>query len=210
MREAVPETRCAAVILAGGAGRRLGGFDKPGLDIGGMTLLDRALAAVAGADPVVVVGPERATSRQVRWAREDPPGSGPVAAVAAGLEPLDSEPELVALFAADLIGLRPDTLERLTAALERDEKPTAAIDSTAAFEHDGVVLADETGRPQWLASVWRYRSLKQAMPEDPVGKSLRSVLNGLRRIDIRARPGESADVDTPEDLAAARQPPAHG
>ena len=189
---------CAAVILAGGAGRRLGGVDKPGLDVGGMTLLDRALAATQSAASVVVVGPEKPTTRKVRWAREDPPGSGPVAAVAAGMAKLtgmaelNEEPDLVALFAADLIGLQPDTLDRLIQAVEK------------AVEHDGAALTDDTGHPQWLASVWRFDALRRALPEDPAGKSLRSVLGPLHRSDVAARPGESADVDTPADLAAAR------
>ncbi|MGV9756153.1 NTP transferase domain-containing protein, partial [Streptomyces tricolor] len=34
-----------AVVLAGGAARRLGGADKPGLRVGGRALLDRVLAA---------------------------------------------------------------------------------------------------------------------------------------------------------------------
>ena len=188
--------RCAAVILAGGAGRRLGGVDKPGLEVGGRTLLDRALAATADANPVVVVGPAKPTAREVRWAREDPLGSGPVAAVVAGLRQLDEEPDLVALFAADLIGLRSDTLDRLIQAM--------------AAEHDGAALTDDTGHPQWLASVWRREQLSQALPEDPDGKSLRSVLGRLRRSDVPARPGESADVDTPADLAQARQAPRRG
>ncbi|WP_198601894.1 NTP transferase domain-containing protein, partial [Streptomyces sp. MH60] len=37
-----------AVVLAGGAARRLGGADKPGLRVGARALLDRVLAACAG------------------------------------------------------------------------------------------------------------------------------------------------------------------
>ncbi|MEU7054400.1 NTP transferase domain-containing protein, partial [Streptomyces eurythermus] len=33
-----------AVVLAGGAARRLGGADKPGVRVGGRALLDRVLA----------------------------------------------------------------------------------------------------------------------------------------------------------------------
>ena len=47
-----------AVILAGGAARRMGGVDKPGLRVGGRTMLERVVDAVRGAT-VVVVGPPR-------------------------------------------------------------------------------------------------------------------------------------------------------
>jgi choline kinase len=42
-----------AIILAGGRGTRMGGADKPGLVVGGQTLLSSVLAAAAaaGAEP---------------------------------------------------------------------------------------------------------------------------------------------------------------
>ncbi|MYU19520.1 NTP transferase domain-containing protein, partial [Streptomyces sp. SID8361] len=52
-----------AVILAGGAARRLGGVDKPALRVGGRALLDRVLDACRGAGRTVVVGPRRPTVR---------------------------------------------------------------------------------------------------------------------------------------------------
>ncbi|MFE9042808.1 DUF6457 domain-containing protein [Streptomyces sp. NPDC007818] len=73
-----------AVVLAGGAARRLGGVDKPGVRVGGRALLDRVLAACAGAGRTVVVGDPRPTVRPVRWTREQPSGTGPVAALDAG------------------------------------------------------------------------------------------------------------------------------
>jgi molybdopterin-guanine dinucleotide biosynthesis protein A len=191
-----------AVVLAGGAGTRLGGVDKPGLAIAGTTLLDRALTAVSDAEPVVVVGPHRPTGRPVRWTREDPPGCGPLAAVAAGLAALSTgpaAPDRVVLLAADLVGLWPDTVRRLLAALAAD--PGA----------DGALLTDDTGHPQWLTGVWRLAALRAAMPADPAGGSLRSVLSGLTAVRLPARAGETADIDTPADLAAARdQPPPAG
>ncbi|MCX3063852.1 DUF6457 domain-containing protein [Streptomyces beihaiensis] len=77
-----------AVVLAGGGARRLGGADKPGVRIGGRALLDRVLAACAGARSTVVVAEPRPTAREVVWAREYPPGSGPLAALAAGVRAL--------------------------------------------------------------------------------------------------------------------------
>ena len=49
---------CAAVVVAGGASRRLNHVPKASLSDGTSTLLDCALEAVAAASPRVVVGPE--------------------------------------------------------------------------------------------------------------------------------------------------------
>ncbi|MFD2077450.1 molybdenum cofactor guanylyltransferase [Actinopolymorpha cephalotaxi] len=77
------------IVLAGGGARRFGGTDKVLLPVGGRTMLDRVLAACVGAASVTVVGPRRPVDPSLpvrpRWTREDPPGSGPLAAVAAGL-----------------------------------------------------------------------------------------------------------------------------
>ena len=52
----------AGIILAGGAGRRMGGVDKAALVVGGVTLLDRVLTAARPVcDWLVVVGPARPT-----------------------------------------------------------------------------------------------------------------------------------------------------
>jgi molybdopterin-guanine dinucleotide biosynthesis protein A len=172
-----------AVLLAGGRGSRLGGRHKPAITVAGRTLLDRALAAVAGADRVVVVGPVEPTEWPVRWTREEPPGGGPVAALAAGLAEIDA-PEVVVL-ATDLAGITAATIDRLRAA------------STA----DGAVLCDGTGRKQWLIGVWRTERLRAALPVGPAGVSLFSVLGTLDVAEVPELPGESIDVDTPADLA---------
>ncbi|MGB9248644.1 MAG: NTP transferase domain-containing protein, partial [Mycobacterium sp.] len=66
-----------AIVLAGGASKRLGA-DKPEQRVGGRRLLDIALAAVADADAVVVVGPPRDVPAGVVVVCEEPPGRGPV------------------------------------------------------------------------------------------------------------------------------------
>jgi molybdopterin-guanine dinucleotide biosynthesis protein A len=78
--------RYAVIVLAGGAAQRLGGRDKPALPVGGRPMLDRVLAAASGATRRIVVGPARAgVPADVIQVREEPPGGGPVAALAAGL-----------------------------------------------------------------------------------------------------------------------------
>jgi molybdopterin-guanine dinucleotide biosynthesis protein A len=184
-------TGFAAVVLAGGAGRRLGGVDKPGLRVGAFTLLDRALFATGPAEPIIAVGPERETERAVRWRREEPAGGGPVAALAAGLTGLPDGIDVVVL-AADLAGVGPDTVTGLRFALAR--QPGA----------DGALLVDGEGRRQWLTGVWRIDALRAALPAEPAGAALRDVLGGLRTVEVPARAGEAFDVDTPEDLDEAR------
>jgi molybdopterin-guanine dinucleotide biosynthesis protein A len=180
----------SGIVLAGGAARRLSGADKPGLDVGGRPLLSRALDALAGA-PVVVVGPERPGFPGVAWTREVPSGSGPVAALAAGLDAVRPRPgELLAVFAGDLAGVRPSTVDKLLGALADDA--------------DGAVLVDGTGHRQWLVGIWRGAPLRAAMPDEPAGASLRGVLGALRVREVPADAGEAADVDTPEDLARHR------
>lgn len=183
----------AAVVLAGGAGRRMAGRDKPAIEIGGRSLLARAVEAVAGADPVVVVGPPRPLRAGVVWTREDPPGSGPLAALAAGLARVgvpgpDAAPGtgLVAVLAADLVGVSAATVARLRAALT----PAAA----------GALVVDDEGARQWLLGVWRVAALRDALPADPAGRSMRATLGGLTIVEVPAGPGEADDVDTPADL----------
>jgi molybdopterin-guanine dinucleotide biosynthesis protein A len=178
-----------AVLLAGGSGSRLGGRHKPGITVDGTTLLDRAVTAVADADETVVVGPRQPTALPVRWTVERPRGGGPVAALAAGLAARTTPADEVVVLAADLVGVTRDTVRRLRAELAN--RPTT----------DGLVLSDADGRRQWLIGVWRLPSLLVALPPEPAGVSLFSVLSTLAVTDLPELPGESADVDTPADLA---------
>ncbi|MBQ0924045.1 molybdenum cofactor guanylyltransferase [Saccharopolyspora endophytica] len=184
----------AAVVLAGGGASRLGGVDKVMLPVAGRTLLDRTLDAVAGADPVVVVGPERPTATPVRWTVEEPAGGGPLAAVEAGLRLIDDADGLVAVLAADHPHLTQDTLARLRAALREDP------------EAGGAVLSEPGGRAQWLVGLWRLRSLREAMPAETRNRPVRAILAPLDPLRIEATTAEVSDVDTPHDLRRARTP----
>ncbi|MEV5016242.1 NTP transferase domain-containing protein [Streptomyces sp. NPDC053780] len=137
-----------AVVLAGGAARRLGGADKPGLRVGGRALLDRVLAACAGARTTVVVADPRPTARRVTWAREDPPGGGPLAALAAGVR--HTTAEYVLVLSADLPFLGEPTVARLLSAL-------------AAGEADGVLLTDADGRDQPLVAAYRASAVRREL-----------------------------------------------
>jgi len=173
----------AAVVLTGGTSTRLGGADKAGLARAGRSLLDSALDAVAGAAEVVVVGPETAVGREVRFAREEPAGGGPLAGVGAGVAALSGEPAYVVVLAVDMPGVSADTVDRLLAA---------------AAGRDGAWLVDPGGRRQ-LAGVVR-RGLVPA-PEEAAGRPMRDLMDRPGCADVPAGAGEAEDVDTWEDAA---------
>ncbi|ASO19812.1 molybdopterin-guanine dinucleotide biosynthesis protein A [Actinoalloteichus hoggarensis] len=370
----VGEPPIAAIVLAGGGGRRLGGLHKPALEVAGHTLLDRVLTALRGVRPVVVVGPVIPTRTEVYWTREQPHRGGPVAALAAGLDRLaevsatigapdgpttarppgaaradsvstpggDPAPSPAdgsaaahvrspaaagaqastpadgstavdgrvpaaahgqALAAADGSAAAhgrvppaapaqastppagPAAAEGTTPADDQAPAPAASHDRIAAHaeaathgragahgrdpahgraavhgqapaggsaaqdratapdhahgrshgpagqvllyagdqavltadtgsrlrhalrdrpDAAGAVLVDETGRRQWLISCWRVAALRAALPSRVEGASLRSTLGALTIVEVIARPEETWDVDTPDDLRRLR------
>jgi molybdopterin-guanine dinucleotide biosynthesis protein A len=182
-----------ALVLAGGAGRRMGdprGTDKAGLDVGGVTLLDRVLAAVAGAQRCVVVGPRRPTGRPVTFTIEAPAGAGPAAAIVHGLSLVHAPTVLV--LAADM--------------------PFAAtavpklIEALAGEQVDAAMLVDDSGRRQPLLAAYRADALRRcAEGRDWSGVSVRALTEGLRVVEVAAVGDEALDCDTPEQLTAAQQ-----
>jgi len=191
----------AAIVLAGGSGRRLGGEAKPERPVGGVPMLTRVLGAVTDAAALVVVGPPRLAPllpADARLTMEEPPGGGPVAALGAGLALLDPGPEIVALLATDLPFLTSSTVTLLRRTV--DASPAA-----------GAVLVDDTDRPQWLCGVWRRSALvaRLAATGELSGQSLRATLGPLTptliRSDGGSGPPDYFDCDTEQDLRRAEE-----
>lgn len=169
-----------AVILAGGAARRLAGADKPGLLVGGVSLLDRVLGAVAGAGRIVVAGPTRPTRREVVWVREDPPGGGPVAGLAAALPRVRAD--VVVLLAADLPFVTAGLIERLVAeagpagvAARSRWTPTDAIRSCSrrtGRTPSGPGSRRSASRPAHRCAGWSGRSRCAGSPPIPTPSSI--------------------------------------
>lgn len=178
-----------AVILAGGRARRLGGADKPGTPVGGRPLIAWAAGAVARAGRIVIVGPARPELPDAVVVCEDPPGSGPVPALRAGLAEVRAP--WVTLLAADLPFLR---TEHVTKLLE------------VAREHGrGAILVDGDGREQWLAGVWPAEALRGALARYR-GASLGGLLGPLRPKPLGLAEGLRPpwfDCDTPADIKTA-------
>jgi molybdopterin-guanine dinucleotide biosynthesis protein A len=189
------------LLLTGGASRRMGS-DKALLEVDGQRLVDRAGAVLrAVADPVVEVGPGWSGLPAVR---EDPPGSGPLAALSAGAAALRAAghdgPVLVLAVDMPLVGV--ELLEFLAGR--------AGI--ATAVPRAG-------GHPQPMCA--RYGPDVLAAVDERLaagGRSLRDLLETLaasgavswveeEEWEPVAGPEAFADVDTPEDLRRLREAP---
>jgi molybdopterin-guanine dinucleotide biosynthesis protein A len=182
----------AAVVLAGGRAARLGGQAKPQLDVGGRPMLATVLAAVADAEPRIVVGPPQHVPPGVLVVREQPARGGPVAALRAGLAEVPTD--VVAVLAGDLPFLTADLVRSLRERLTGD----------------GVLVVDDTGQDQLLLGVWRTAVLRAAVSGVSGPTSMRKVLSPLavRRYRPLVQPGMPppwTDCDTPAELARARE-----
>jgi molybdopterin-guanine dinucleotide biosynthesis protein A len=179
-----------AVVLAGGEARRLGGIDKAALMVGNHSLLDVALTACAGARSRVVVGPVRRTTERVQWTREEPAGSGPLAALGAGLATLPGRSDVVVVLAADLPSVDGAVVGRLRAVLQ------------ARSDVAGAVVVDAKGQPQPLLAAYRRPSLERAIAAvgDLRDQPVREILRQLTVAEILDATAAN-DIDTPADLA---------
>lgn len=194
LRPEARDGRPDAVVLAGGRSTRLG-RDKAAVEVGGVPLLDRVLRAVGPVSArVVVAGPHRrltpgtpapGTGAGPVWCREDPPGGGPVAGVAAALRQVRAE--RVYVLAVDLPFLTADALRALAAA-----GPSA-------------IAVDADGHDQGLLGIWATELLRAALPPHPAGHSWRAVTRRIEvaRVRLPGRPPPETDCDTAADLAAA-------
>ncbi|MFC4612227.1 NTP transferase domain-containing protein [Streptomyces maoxianensis] len=184
-----------AIVLAGGAAKRLGGVDKPSVSVGGRALLDRVLGVCRDAGRTVVVGGRRATARPVVWAREEPPGGGPLAALGAGVRQVEAQAVLV--LSADLPFLGERTVRQLIGTLGTSGREAA-------------LLTDAGGRDQPLVAAYRTEALRRELAllateyGSLTGLPLRLLTQELDLARIDAEPLASFDCDTWADVSAAR------
>jgi molybdopterin-guanine dinucleotide biosynthesis protein A len=181
----------SVILLTGGSSRRMGG-DKAGLEFGNDTLLTFHLKQIPREFPVVVVGEPIDNRLGVTCTREDPPGAGPVAAIASGMEAVTTPVVLV---------LAVDTPFALPQLLRLELGP----------ESHALIPRDPSGKAQYLAGLYRSDSLRLALGRlgSPDNKSMRELTSHLQLIDYHELSPKDAqdfmDLDTPEDLATARE-----
>ncbi|MFM8495327.1 MAG: molybdenum cofactor guanylyltransferase [Planctomycetia bacterium] len=218
-----PSARPAAIglVLAGGASSRMqpkapsgreqvAPVRKEWLDLGGRTLLDRVVDAVAAetSRTIVVAAPGRPLpplAHPAQVVHDSQPGSGPLTAILDGLDAIGpaADEQLVFICSCDVPGVKPTLIRWL-------------IDRAVATGADWVV-PQVAGHPQVLVSVIR-RSIRgriaawlAAGRRDPRGLVASLERDNAARIDVVGEQDLAAidpelrsfsDVDTPEDLAA--------
>ncbi|MFI9841691.1 NTP transferase domain-containing protein [Nonomuraea sp. NPDC051941] len=192
-----------AVILAGGEARRLGGADKPGLTVGGRSLVEHVVTAVADARTTIVVGPERPIPGVV-FVREDPPRSGPVPALAAGLNGVTAP--WVVLLAGDLPFI---TAPHVTALL--NAATTQPPNTTADPAPPTTTAGDPAPQPPATPAHPTLGETARSAPGDVAGPTPGNVLeavpgNAARATSERAgrssMPGQAARPMS-QDVAGA-------
>lgn len=188
-------TKIHGVILAGGAGRRLGGADKAVLEVGGVSLLDRARGALAPAGALAVAGGARLAGRDaggLPLLEDLAADKGPLAGLAAGLAWAEADgADWLLSTPVDAPFLEPKAFEALLAAADDDVE---------------VVVAEAGDRIHWLIAAWRPRlaaPARQALD----GADL-SVAHFVKSRLWRAQtaPGDGdmfLNINRPADLSAA-------
>lgn len=193
-----PKRIIPGLLLTGGASRRMGS-DKALLELGGHRLVDRAAAVLgAVAAPVIEVGPGWASG--LASVREDPPGSGPLTALWAGVEALRSEPSAVLVLAVDMPSVSAALLRMLA---DRPGSPTVVPRSgghpqplCARYGADALAII-----PGLLSAGQRsLRSLLTAVERQPGG------IDWVEQDEWKPVAGADAfcDLDTPDEVRRLR------
>ena len=206
---------CAAVVVAGGASRRLNHVPKASLSDGTSTLLDCALEAVAAASPRVVVGPESLPlPTGVLRTREDPPFSGPAAAIHAGLECIAADcersqtplPGWCLILGVDTPRIAP-AVQQLIAAARSAEQAVATPSTTGSeapsdSESSAGFWGVSEGIYQPLVGIYRFEAIRSVFSTGTTDASVRSFLRRLNPAAVEMSAADTADVDTWEQAQA--------
>ncbi|WP_431274737.1 nucleotidyltransferase family protein [Variovorax ureilyticus] len=187
-----------AVLLAAGAGSRLGGRPKSLLELGGVPLIRRQLIALSGAgvDEVVVVLGHHADAIEaavrdfpVTLVRNPSPDDGQASSVRTGLEALSPRLDAVIVALADQPMINAQDITALIGAFKKRGDASMVVPRVAG-EPGNPVIFEAALRDEWLAGAANAacRRWRDAHPE-----RVRwfDTDNGRYRVDI----------DTPEDMA---------
>lgn len=178
------------IIVAGGRGSRMEGRDKAQITVDGQRLVDTLLDEVSMLDGLMQVAVVSSRGLEVRpgvkVVAEDPPFSGPVAAIAAGVHALAEEASartaVLAVDAPESASLIPDLIDELGDA------------DVAAVISDGHL--------QPLCAVWETASLHRVL--DGFGEVTDQAAKSLfDDVTLAELPGDGSerDYDTLDELS---------
>jgi molybdopterin-guanine dinucleotide biosynthesis protein A len=206
-----------AIVLAGGRASRFGG-PKLAIQLDGVALLDRAIAAVAAvADEIIIAGPARPTRPvvpgiSIRSVVDSEPLAGPLVALAGALHA--SHGSLAVIVGGDMPRLQPDVLAAMLTRLDSDIAADAVILAAPAATPGEPPASPESPKRQVLPLALRVASVAPAVARTVAAgdRSLVRLLGRLRCVEIPAAdwlaldPAAETllDVDRPEDLERLR------
>lgn len=174
------------IILAGGRGSRMGGLDKAQVCVDGRRLIDVLLDTLPHPARVAVVTSRPISLRPgVTVVAEDPPFSGPVAAINAGCLALASNAsEYTGVLAVDAPASA-SLLPVLLASLSRSPEASVAL---------------VEGEP--LCAVWRSSSLQRELAALPTvdNRAAKSLFYNVP-VEIIPGNGQEKDYDTLDELS---------
>jgi 2-C-methyl-D-erythritol 4-phosphate cytidylyltransferase/2-C-methyl-D-erythritol 2,4-cyclodiphosphate synthase len=213
------------IIVAGGRGARVGaGLPKQFLEIGGRTILRRAIDAFDGhpqVDRIVVVLPSElvtdapqfigATSRPCHVAAG---GATRHDSVRLGLQAMPAGPDVILVHDAARPFTSTDLIGRVIAAAVDSGAAVPALpagETVKRVDREAGLVRETIARDEvWLAQTPQgfRRSVLEAAIARPGGESVTddAVLVERAGLPVRVVPGEAGNVKitTPDDLAAAR------
>jgi molybdenum cofactor cytidylyltransferase len=187
--------RIAAVVLAAGASRRMGGENKLAKPIGGVALVARVVDAVAsevervhvvtGADPEAVRA--AVAERDVEWVHNAEHARGMGTSIAAGVSALPPEIDAVLVCLGDM-----PRLDRSHVATLRDALEGAPDDAICVPVHEG-----RRGHPVLFAAA--HRAALERLEGDRGARALLEA-HPASVVEVAiSDDGILADIDTPED-----------
>lgn len=191
--------RVAALVLAAGQGRRMGGPNKLLATVGGEPLVRIAAQAALRSQAVSVTVVTGHRAGDVRKALSDLPVEfvdnpdhqhGLSTSLRAGIESLSDDVDGVVVLLADMPGIDAGTIDRLIAALRPDEGVHVVVPT---FE-------GKRGNPVLWSS--RFFPALAAVHGDAGGRHLIGE-NPESVAEVEIGQSVALDVDTPEALAAA-------
>lgn len=198
-RTANDSPRTGVLILAAGAGSRMGGRAKCLLEVQGRSLLSRLVASVRalGLEPLLVLGHhgDEIRAHLSQWPAHDipphvvnpSPASGPASSLRTGLRALGDEVDAVMVLLADQPLINAADIAAVVAAFRLRPPGCAVLIPTAAGVPGHPLMFDAAVRADLLANGLGLREWRAGHPN--------ATLHWRVDNDHYTR-----DIDTPEDL----------